>query len=63
LKPATIEAIRRLRDAKFDLGPNTGAVPFEVWVDKKGYPQTFWHAGSPDYFWEHEIADATKKSK
>jgi hypothetical protein len=54
------EAIRLLRSAGLDIGPNAGAVGFEVWMTKEGYPQTLFHAGSVDYFWEHEVQDACK---
>jgi hypothetical protein len=54
------EAIRLLHDANLELGPNTGNAPFEVWVDRNGYPQNLFYAGSRDYFWLHEVQDAIK---
>ena len=50
----------RPRAADLEPGPNAGAVPFEVWLTKDGYPQTLFYARSPDYFWEHEVMDAIK---
>ena len=56
------EAHKLLRDANLELGPTTGA-PFEVWVDKGGFPENLFYAGSPDYYWEHEVLDAVASAK
>jgi hypothetical protein len=61
-KIARADAIQRLQAANLAIGPNTGGV-FEVWLTRDGYPQNLFYAGSPDYYWEHEVADAVAAAK
>jgi hypothetical protein len=56
------EAVSLLKAADLDIGPSTGGT-FEVWLTKDGYPQNLFYAGSPDYFWYHEVMDAIADAK